>query len=98
MASKTDMSNNQTTYGFDSQNELTGATPNGVNWTYLYDAEGRRVEKSSGTAAGQTVYYVYDGPNILATMDASNMRISVMTATRFGPWSATVSVVTPPVA
>jgi RHS repeat-associated protein len=67
------------TFSYDSQNELTSVTTNSVTWNYLYDVKKRRVEKSSGTASGQTVYYVYDGTNILTILDGSNGLINVFT-------------------
>jgi YD repeat-containing protein len=79
LASKTDTASNQTTYSFDSQNELTALALNGANWTYQYDANGRRVEKSSGTLEGQKIRYVYDGRNILAMLDTTNNPVITFT-------------------
>jgi RHS repeat-associated protein len=53
------------TYGYDGENRLrtyceTGASPcteSGAHTRYVYDADGRRVKKVSGS---ETVYYVYD--------------------------------------
>jgi RHS repeat-associated protein len=80
LATKTDTSSNETTFSFDSRNELTGlGLPGGTNWAYQYDARGDRIEKSSGTAAGQTIYYVYAGLKLLAVLDESNNPIVTFT-------------------
>ncbi len=69
MTSRTDRATNlTTTFDYDSENRLTGAQlPGGPSWTYKYDALGRRVQKSSGTAPSQITRYSYDGQDIIAT-------------------------------
>jgi|GEM_PF-6385730 len=80
LATKTDLSSNETTYSYDSRNELTGVgLPSGTNWTHQYDARGNRIAKSSGTASGQTVYYIYAGLKLLAILDGSNNPIVIFT-------------------
>jgi len=79
LASKAD-TGTSTTYSFNSFNQLTGLVlPNSTAWTYKYDGNGRRVEKSSGTGAGQTSGYIYDGPNILALLDSGNNPAQIFT-------------------
>lgn len=53
--------------------------PDGTRWGYQYDPLGRRIEKSSGTAPGQTTRYIYDGANIVAILDGSNNPIAIFT-------------------
>jgi RHS repeat-associated protein len=50
--------------------------PSGTIATYKYDAAGRRIEKNVG---GQITRYVYDGANILATLDGSNNLTALFT-------------------
>lgn len=73
LTSKTDKATNQTTtYSFDSQNDLIQTLTTGVAWQYRFDANNRRIGKSSSTFAGQGSVYVYDGQNILAILNATN--------------------------
>jgi RHS repeat-associated protein len=77
---KTDAGGKATTLSFDSQNELIEArSPGGPRWTYQYDSMMRRIAKSPGAADGREIRYVYDGPNILATLDKEDNPISVFT-------------------
>ena len=79
--SKTEHSSNtQTTYGYNSQEELvTVGLPVGTNWNYDYDARLRRISKSSGMAAEQGAQYIYDGRNILAMLNNSNSPVFIFT-------------------
>ena len=52
------------TYTFDQENRITGA----AGYTYTYDADGNRVEKSNGTTG--TIYW-YMSPGIVAESDLS---------------------------
>src|SRR6185312_3609084 len=77
---KTDVSNNQSGYSFNSLNQLSGITlADGTVWTYKYAADQKRIEKSSGTAIGQATRYIYDGSNILAVLDDRNIPTQVFT-------------------
>jgi RHS repeat-associated protein len=81
LSGKTDRSSSAVTgFTYDSQNQLVGVTlPDGENWIYKYDAKGRRVEKSSGSASGQAQGYVFDGQNVLAVLDGANSPQEVFT-------------------
>ncbi len=81
MTSRTDRATNlTTTFDYDSENRLTGAQlPGGPNWTYKYDALGRRVQKSSGTAPSQITRYSYDGQDIIATKAGDDALTGVYT-------------------
>jgi RHS repeat-associated protein len=50
---------------WDAENRLTSATVNGVTITYQYDANSRRIAKTSA-ATQQSTVYLYDGWNIVA--------------------------------
>ncbi len=60
------MNDGTTNYIFDSENRITSATAGGVTTTYTYDADGRRVKKSSGPN-----YWYGPGGNVLAETDSS---------------------------
>ncbi|MHB2026909.1 MAG: RHS repeat-associated core domain-containing protein [Elusimicrobiota bacterium] len=80
LITKTDAANNRTTYGYDSENELTSISlPGGITATYKYDALGRRVFKSTGSAASQTYQYVYDNQDIVAILDGNNNLLALFT-------------------
>ncbi|MHB2026144.1 MAG: RHS repeat domain-containing protein [Elusimicrobiota bacterium] len=80
LLTKTDAANNRTTYGYDSENELTSISlPGGITATYKYDALGRRVYRSTGSAAGQTYQYIYDNQDILAMLDGSGNLVALFT-------------------
>ena len=55
-----------TNYSYDAQNELVAAAMPSGTASYAYDALGRRVDRSSNTATGQPIYYVYDSQDITA--------------------------------
>lgn len=67
----------RTNYAYDSENQLIQVANATGTFNYKYDGLGRRIEKSSGAAAGQTVRYVYDNEDILATVDGANNLIAV---------------------
>jgi RHS repeat-associated protein len=70
----------QTTYSYDSQNELTQVNAHGGGQSnYKYDALGRRIYKSTGTVASQTIQYIYDNQDIVAMVDGSNNLIALFT-------------------
>jgi YD repeat-containing protein len=81
LANKTNRnSSTQTTYSFDSQSRLVGALlPDGTQWNYRYDVMGRRVERSSGSLAGQSLRYIYDGQDLVAILDAQNTLVQSIT-------------------
>jgi RHS repeat-associated protein len=72
--SKTDRATQaKTGYSYDSENRLVQVNLSiGGEMIAKYNALGRRVEKSTGSATNQTVQYLYDGPNILAMLDGNN--------------------------
>ena len=51
---------------YDAENHIATATKNGVSTTYVYDADGNRVEKSTGSTG--TLYW-YMTPGIVAESD-----------------------------
>ncbi len=55
---------------FDVENRIATATKNGVSTSYVYDVDGNRVEKLSGSPATGTLYW-YMTPGIVAESDAS---------------------------
>jgi RHS repeat-associated protein len=58
------------TYTWDYENRLKQALlSGGVTVNYSYDAIGRRVQRSSATG---TTKFVYDGPDVVRDLDASN--------------------------
>ena len=71
--------NQTTSFVYDSANELIQASMPSGTATYAYDAFGRRVERSSNTAAGQPIYYVYDMQDILAEVDGAGDLIALFT-------------------
>jgi RHS repeat-associated protein len=71
----------QTSNVYDSENRLlTSETTDGRRGHYLYDPVGRRVERSTGPIAAQAIRrYIYDGPQILAILDANNALLALFT-------------------
>jgi RHS repeat-associated protein len=68
---------NTTTFVYDNGNRLTQVSgPSGTIATYKYDAAGRRIEKNVG---GTITRYIFDGANILATLDGSNNLTALFT-------------------
>jgi len=66
-----------TTYAYNAENKLTGAImPDGTVAIYKYDTSGHRIEKSVN---GTVTRYIYDGEDIVATVDGSNNLISRIT-------------------
>ncbi len=62
-----------TSYAYDSENQLKQVSlPDGTVFTTKYDGQGRRVAKSTGTSASQTIRYVYDNEDLLAMFDGSD--------------------------
>lgn len=60
--------NGTVTFTWDAKNQLVHIQgPNGVA-SFKYDAQGRRIEK---TINGQTVSYLYDGPQAIAELSGS---------------------------
>jgi RHS repeat-associated protein len=60
------------TLTWDAENRLTSATVNGVNTTYAYDAQSRRIAKTSTINNQQSaIYYLYDGWNVIAEYSRS---------------------------
>lgn len=60
-----------TTYTYNYDNQLTGIKfPNGTAAAYLYDAFGRRIQK---TVNGQVTNYLYDGANILLELNSGGV-------------------------
>jgi RHS repeat-associated protein len=68
-----------TSYSYDGQNQLVGATMPSGNASYQYDAQGRRVERTTNTAVGAPIYYVYDNQDIVAMVDGSGSLIGLFT-------------------
>jgi RHS repeat-associated protein len=68
-----------TSYSYDGQNQLVGATMPSGNASYQYDAMGRRVERTTNTAVGAPIYYVYDNQDIVAMVDGSGSLIGLFT-------------------
>ena len=68
-----------TGYNYDGQNELVSATLPAGNAAYAYDAMGRRVERTTNTAVGAPIYYVYDMQDILAEVDGAGDLIALFT-------------------
>jgi YD repeat-containing protein len=55
------------TLTWDAENRLTSATVNGVTTNYAYDAQSRRIAKTSTINNQQsTISYLYDGWNVIA--------------------------------
>jgi RHS repeat-associated protein len=75
--------NAHTTYVYNSENQLIGATmPDGTVASYKYDPLGRRIEKAVTPPAPltpQTVRYVYDNEDIIAVLDGNNNVVSNFT-------------------
>lgn len=64
------------TYTWDAQNHLIGIIgPNGTA-AFKYDYRGRRIEK---TVNGQTVGYLYDGPQAIAELQGSSIGTTYLT-------------------
>ena len=60
-----------TAYSWNAEHQLTAIhLPNGTTTTYRYDPLGRRIEVD---ANGQITRYVYDGANIVAEYNGSNV-------------------------
>jgi YD repeat-containing protein len=57
-----------TTAVYDVENRIASATRNGVSTSYVYDADGNRVKKSSGSTG--TLYW-YMTPGIIGESDLS---------------------------
>jgi RHS repeat-associated protein len=53
------------TYGWNSKNQLVSAVNGGTSVNFTYDSFGRRISKSVN---GTTTSYLYDGPNIVASI------------------------------
>ncbi|MEK7689775.1 MAG: RHS repeat-associated core domain-containing protein, partial [Bdellovibrionota bacterium] len=69
-----------TSYAYDSENQLKQVSlPGGPVFAAKYDGLGRRIEKSTGAAAGQTTRYIYDAEDIVAMLDGNNGRVAVFT-------------------
>ena len=69
-----------TSYAYDSENQLKQVSlPGGPVFAAKYDGLGRRIEKSTGAAAGQTTGYIYDAEDIVAMLDGNNGRVAVFT-------------------
>jgi RHS repeat-associated protein len=65
-------SSGTTTYAYDYSNRLKHVTmPDGTPVVYLYDAFGRRIEKTVGAAS---TIYVYDSNRLLLEQDQSGVR------------------------
>ncbi|MFH1062623.1 MAG: FG-GAP-like repeat-containing protein [Candidatus Omnitrophota bacterium] len=62
-------SGEQTTYTYDSEDQLININSPGMSVSYRYDALGRRIEKNVN---GQITKYVYDGEDIIAEYDVNN--------------------------
>ncbi len=58
----------QNTLGYDGENRLTSASGSLGSGTYLYDANGLRVQKTSG---GATTAYVFSGSQVIAEYSVS---------------------------
>jgi RHS repeat-associated protein len=71
--------NGTQTYTFDERNQLT-ATSGGAS-TFKYDGLGRRYEK---TVSGTTTRNLYDGPNVVQELNASNA-VTANSITGFAP-------------
>jgi RHS repeat-associated protein len=57
---------NGNTVTYDAENRQTGVSGTGVNETYVYDGDGRRVGKVSGAAGSPTTVFVYDAMGRMA--------------------------------
>ncbi len=63
-----------TTFSYDFENQLTGIVfPDGTSAQYLYDALGRRIQK---TVRGATVQYAYDGAQVLLELDPNGAMLA----------------------
>jgi len=59
-----------TTYTWNDQNQLARIDyPDGTHSAYTYDHRGRRLSKTD--RAGVTIYFVYDGANLVQEVDAA---------------------------
>ncbi len=78
MTSRSELaSGTTTTFVYNSSDQLVRVEASTYTIAaYKYDMAGKRVEKSVG---GVVTRYVYDGPNILAVLDASNNLLQLMT-------------------
>jgi RHS repeat-associated protein len=54
-----------TAYSYDAENRITGA----AGYTYTYDADGNRVQKSNGAGASNGTLYWYMTPGIIGESD-----------------------------
>lgn len=61
------------TLSWNSLGQLVSVTTSGVTVTFGYDGYGRRVRK---TTPSGTTYYVHDGDNLLAEVDANGNRVA----------------------
>jgi RHS repeat-associated protein len=70
-----------TQFSWDYENRLSQAVlpSNGGTVTFKYDPFGRRIQKTSPTA---TSIFVYDGPNLIETVNASGAKVASYTRTR----------------
>ena len=70
-------------YTWDAEDRLTAVTvPDGTNWSYTYDALGRRITKTAhreGPEPGATVYFVWDGPRLIEEIRAEVGRTTATT-------------------
>lgn len=64
---------NGSTYTYDAQNRLVGATANGTAIAFAYDARNRCVKR---TTNGAPVYLYYDGWNLVEEHDAAGVTLN----------------------
>lgn len=58
---------------YDSDNQLVKSVVDGVETTYVYNGEGKRIQKKNGDSV---IKYVYEGMNIILELDSSNNELA----------------------
>lgn len=58
---------------YDSHNQLVSTIVDDVETTYVYNGEGKRIQKKNGDSV---IKYVYEGMNIILELDSSNNELA----------------------
>ena len=84
LISKTD-ANGTTTYTYDHEKRLISITfPDGKTNTFTYYPDGRRLSKTD--TSGDTIYYLYDGPNPIIEADSAGTTSARYTSAGIDDW------------
>lgn len=76
---------NSSSYSYDAQNRLTGATVNGVTMSFAYDGLNRQVSRTAPAVKGgsTTTYSVWDGWNLIE--EYTNNPFAIQGSYLYGP-------------